>query len=283
MLYLGEVNSLCFFKKTMYGVFLKHVDGEEEVLLPNKYVPKNVRLGDSIDVFLYTDSEDRIVATTRNPKIFLGKFAVLEVKDVTKFGSFLDWGLEKDLFLPFAEQDGKVRKGDLVTVCLCLDESTRRLFASAKLKEFGNRKITVKEGQEVDLVVGEESDLGYSVIINNAYTGLLFFNKVFQRLSKGEKVKGFIEKIRSDGKIDVSLQKKGYAQVIDSIDLFLKKLEENGGVLYLTDKSDPELIIQKLSMSKKVFKKCLGSLYKQRKIKIETDRIVLCSTLEQSL
>lgn len=277
MLCLGEVNSLHVFKKTIFGIFLRDSGDDQEVLLPNKYVPKDLNLGDSIDVFLYTDSEDRIVATTLVPKIFLDEFAVLEVKDVTKFGSFLDWGLEKDLFLPFAEQDGRVQRGDKVMVCLCLDDETGRLFASAKIKEFSNQEITVKEGDEVDLLIGEESDIGYQVIINDFYIGLLFFNKIFRPLSKGDKVKGFIEKIRDDDKIDVSLQKKGYIQVVDSQGLLLKKLKENNGILYLTDKSDPELIIQELLMSKKVFKKCLGALYKQRKIKIEEDRIVLCS------
>jgi predicted RNA-binding protein (virulence factor B family) len=277
MLCLGKVNCLYVLKKTIYGIFLKDPDSDQEVLLPNKYVPRDLDVGDSIDVFLYTDSEDRIVATTLTPKISLDGIAVLEVKDVTKFGSFLDWGLEKDLFLPFAEQDGRVQKGDKVTVCLCLDERTDRLFASAKIKGFSNRDITVKEGDEVDLLIGGASDLGYQVVINNTYLGLVFYNKIFRPLSKGERIKGFIEKVRDDGKIDVSLQKKGYIQVVDSQDLLLRKLQENNGVLYLTDKSDPEAIVQELLMSKKVFKKCLGALYKQRKIKIELDRIVLCS------
>ncbi len=277
MFCLGKVNSLYFFKKTIFGIFLRGNDSDEEVLLPNKYVPKDINLGDSIDVFLYTDSEDRIVATTRTPKIFLGEVGVLEVKDTTRFGSFLDWGLEKDLFLPFAEQDGRLQIGDKVTVCLCLDERTGRLFASAKIKGFSNLEITVKEGDEVDLLIGEESDLGYQVVINNIYIGLVFFNKIFRPLCKGDKVKGFVEKVRDDGKIDVSLQKKGYSQVIDAQESLLKKLQENNGVLHLTDKSDPEMIVQQLLMSKKVFKKSLGALYKQRKIKIETDRIVLCS------
>ncbi|MBS0628179.1 MAG: GntR family transcriptional regulator [Verrucomicrobia bacterium] len=277
MLYLGKMNSLYFFKKTMFGIFLRGSANDEEVLLPNKYVPKNWDHKSPIEVFLYTDSEDRIVATNLIPKIFLHQFAVLEVKDVTKFGSFLDWGLEKDLFLPFAEQDGKVQKGDKVMVCLCLDQTTNRLFASAKVKDFCNRSIKLKEGDEVDLLIGEKSDLGYQALINNQYIGLIFYDKIFRPLYKGDKVKGFIEKIREDGKIDLSLQKKGYDQVIDSQEILLKKLQENNGVLYLTDASDPKLIAKELLMSKKVFKKSLGALYKARKIKIEIDRIVLCS------
>lgn len=277
MLRLGKINSLSLFEETEYGVYLRDSEGDHEVLLPNKYVPKNLDLGASIDVFLYTDSEDRIVATTLRPKIFLHEVAVLEVKDVVTFGSFLDWGLEKDLFLPLGEQEGRVQKGDKVTVCLRLDEKTNRLFASAKIKKFTNKEITVKEGDEVDLIIGKKSDLGYQVIINNTYIGLIFFDKIFRPLCKGDKVKGFIEKVREDGKIDVSLQKKGYIQVVDSQGLLLKKLQENNGVLYLTDNSDPKSITKELSMSKAVFKKCVGALYKQRKIKIEADRIVLCS------
>jgi predicted RNA-binding protein (virulence factor B family) len=275
MLSLGEMNSLVFFKETIFGVFLKDPDSHEEVLLPNKYVPKDLGPGDSIDVFLYTDSEDRVVATTLTPKIYLDEIALLEVKETTKIGSFLDWGLEKDLFLPFSEQDGRVQRGDKILVCLCLDESTNRLFASAKIKKLRNPKITLQEEEEVDLLIGDASDLGYQVIINNFYIGLLFFNKVFRPLHKGDQIRGFIEKIREDGKIDVSLQKKGYSHILDSQELLLKKLQDNGGILYLTDKSDSELIIQELQMSKKSFKKSLGALYKERKVKIESDRIVL--------
>lgn len=277
MICLGKINCLRALKKTMFGVFLIGTDENQEILLPQKYVPEDLGYGDAIDVFLYTDSEDRIVATTLTPKIFLDEIATLEVKDVTNFGVFLDWGLEKDLFLPFSEQDGRILKGDKVTVCLCLDKNTDRLFASAKIKKLTQGKITVKEGDEVDLLVDRETGLGYQVVINNLHLGLIFFNEVFRPLHKGDKVRGFIKAIREDGKIDVSLQKKGYIHVVDSQSLVLKKLQENNGVLYLTDKSDPEIITQKLLMSKKVFKKCIGALYKERKIKIEEDRIVLCS------
>ena len=276
MLYLGKMNSLRAFKKTVFGMFLRAIDGDQEVLLPKKYVPDDLNLDDSIDVFLYADSEDRLVATTLTPKILLDQIGILEIKDITNFGVFLDWGLDKDLFLPFSEQDGRVVVGDKVTVCLCLDERTNRLFASAKIKELAERKLTVEEGQEVDLLVDRETEIGYQVIINNIHVGLVFFNEVFQPLKKGDSVKGFIKAIREDGKIDVSLQKKGYAHIVDSQDLLLKKLEEKGGVLYLTDKSDSQIIVRELLMSKKAFKKCVGALYKQRKISIENDRIVLC-------
>jgi len=277
MLSLGKVNSLCVRKKTTFGLYLAKVNGDQEVLLPNKYVPEDLKIGDSIDVFLYTDSEDRIIATTLTPKIHLHHLSVLKVKDVTKIGAFLDWGLEKDLFLPFAEQENRVQKGDQVAVCLRLDKRTDRLFASAKINGTTQREVTVKEGEEVDLQIGRKSELGYQVIINHLHVGLLFHSEVFRALSQGDRVKGFIKCIREDGKIDVSLQKQGYAQVVDSQVFLLEKLQENDGVLPLTDKSDPEEVARELRMSKKVFKKCVGALYRQKKIKIEADRIVLCS------
>ena len=277
MLYLGKINSLRVLRNATCGMFLGD-DGDEEVLLPNKYVPEHLDIDHLIDVFLYTDSEDRIVATTLTPKILLHKFAVLTVKNITKIGAFLDWGLDKDLLLPLSEQQERFLEGDKVTVCLCYDEETDRLFASARINECTDHKLTVREGEEVDLLIDRKSDLGWQVVINDRHTGLIFFDKIFKLIQKGDRVKGFIEKIREDGKIDVSLQKRGYSQVEDSQGLLLKKLQENNGVLHLTDKSDAKLISQELGMSKKVFKKCVGALYKQRKIKIESDRIVLSNT-----
>ena len=275
MLYLGKMNSLSALKSTVHGMFLGEPEGDLEVLLPKKYVPDDLDIDDEIDVFLYTDSEDRPVATTLTPKVLLHQMAVLEVKDVTSFGAFLDWGLDKDLFIPFREQEGHAAVGDKITICLCYDEQTDRLFASAKIKGLLERTITVAEGDEVDLLIDRKTDIGYQVIINHLHMGLIFFDKIFRPLSKGDTMKGFVDTIREDGKIDISLQKKGYTQVIDSQDVVLNKLKENKGVLYLTDKSDSKEIVQQLLMSKKNFKKCLGSLYKQRKINIEKDRIVL--------
>ena len=272
---LGKINSLRALRNTPFGMFLGDDEDDQEVLLPNKYVPKDLEIDHLIDVFLYTDSEDRIVATTLTPKLFLDQFAVLEVKDVTNIGSFLDWGLEKDLLLPFSESWGRPYTGDEVTVCLCLDEERGRLFASAYINDWTDEELTVKEGEEVDLLVDRESDLGWQVVINNRHIGLIFSNKIFRPLYQGDRIKGFIDNIRKDGKIDVSLQKQGYSQVKDSQALLLEKLQENNGVLCLTDKSDANLISYELEMSKSVFKKCVGALYKQRKIKIESDCIVL--------
>jgi predicted RNA-binding protein (virulence factor B family) len=258
-------------------MFLGGEEDDQDVLLPRKYVPADLRVDDLIDVFLYTDSEDRLVATTRIPKIQLQEITVLTVKDVMNFGAFLDWGLDKDLFLPLSEQKKKVAVGDKVTVCLLLDDRTDRLYATAKVKNRMKKEMTVEEGEEVELQIERKTELGYSVIINNIHEGLIFFNKVFQPLHTGDRIKGFIENIRNDGKITVCLQKRGYAHVVDKQDIVLEKLKGNHGILYLTDKSDPEEIIKELLISKSVFKKCIGALYKQKKIKIEDDRIVLLS------
>ena len=274
-MYLGKFNTLYALRRASCGIFLGESDGDQDVLLPNKYIPDSLELDGAIDVFIYKDSEDRIIATTLTPKILLHQFATLEVTEVNGIGAFLDWGLEKDLFLPFREQMSLVQKGDKVTVFLYLDEKTDRLVASAKVRKFAEEDVDLKEWEEVDLLIDRKSDLGFQVIINNKYIGLLFANEVFQPLSKGDRVKGFIKNIREDGKIDVSLQKQGYNKIGDSQELLLKKLQENGGVLHLTDKSDAGLIVQKLKMSKKVFKKTVGALYKQRKIKIESDCIIL--------
>jgi uncharacterized protein len=275
MFQLGLVNTLYAFNKTVHGMFLREDNGDEDVLLPTKHLPKDLELDETIDVFLYTDSEDRIIATTLTPKILLHQFATLEVKDVTRIGCFLDWGLEKDLLLPFSEHKGKLEAGDKITVFLFLDEETDRLIASAKIQEFVETKISVEEGEEVDLLIDRESELGFQVVINDKHIGLIFSNEVFQPLNKGDRIKGFIKNIREDGKIDVSLQKKGYKQIEDSQDILLKALQDNDGILYLTDKSDPDMIKKKVLMSKKAFKKAIGALYKQRKIKIEDDHIAL--------
>lgn len=276
MLYLGKFNKLNALHKTAHGMFLGEADGNQKVLLPNKYVQDSLRVGDEIDVFLYTDSEDRLVATTATPKILLHRYAVLEVTDLANFGAFLDWGLDKDLLLPFSEQNGWVKKGDRVTVFLDFDDKTDRLVASAKIDEFIDPEVTVAVGEEVELLVERQSELGYQVIINDKHIGLVYSNEVFQPLLRGDRVTGYIKMIRDDGKIDVSLQKQGIERMSDDQEALLKKLKDNGGVLYLTDKSDPKLIARKVQLSKKAFKRSVGSLYKARKIAIEADRIVLC-------
>lgn len=279
MIKLGLINTLEVLRDTSVGLFLG--DESQEVLLPNRYVPDGVDVGDSLDVFIYTDSEDRPVATTLTPKIKLGEFACLEVKDVTAFGAFLDWGLAKDLLVPTNEQMERMQSGEMHVVYLYLDEKTNRLAASTKLKNFLKTDTVVKEGHEVNLLVCRHSELGIQVLINDSHLGLLYHDQVFKPLHIGDKVKGYIKLIREDGKIDVSLQKTGYVQIEDSQQLILDALKKNKGSLNLSDKSDPKEIYAKLGISKSVFKKAIGGLYKRQLITIEDTRIVLKPQISQ--
>jgi predicted RNA-binding protein (virulence factor B family) len=276
MLKLGLVNALEVLRETSVGLFLG--DENHEVLLPNKYVPEDVQVGDTLEVFIYTDSEDRPVATTLKPKIQLGEFACLEVKQVTDFGAFLDWGLAKDLLVPSKEQMEKMKPREFHVVYMYLDEKTNRLAASSRLKNYLKTGVEVKEGDEVNLMVCRHSELGIQVLINDSHLGLLYHDQVFKRLKVGDRLPGYIKLIREDGKIDVSLQKIGYAQVVDSQQTILDYLKKNKGTLNLTDKSDPKEISNKLGMSKSTFKKAIGGLYKIQKIRIEETKIVLICT-----
>lgn len=265
MVAIGDYNDLEIIKQVDFGVYLDSEDGE--ILLPAKYLPAQYQLGDRIRVFVYRDSEDRIIATTLEPKAKVGDFAALPVKDATNYGAFLDWGLEKDLFVPFSNQRDKMQPGRTYLVYLYLDENSDRIVATAKYEKYLRQDSPqLSEGQEVDLLVAGFSDLGIKVIINNQYLGMLYKNEVFRPLSVGEKTRGYIRKIREDHKIDVSLQKAGYEEVTDAADLVLDKLKAAGGKLALSDKSSPEEIYAALGMSKKTFKKAIGSLYREGKI-----------------
>ena len=265
MVAIGDYNDLEIIKQVDFGVYLDSDDGE--ILLPAKYLPAQYQLGDRIRVFVYRDSEDRIIATTLEPKAKVGDFAALPVKDATNYGAFLDWGLEKDLFVPFSNQRDKMQPGRTYLVYLYLDENSDRIVATAKYEKYLRQDSPqLSEGQEVDLLVAGFSDLGIKVIINNQYLGMLYKNEVFRPLSVGEKTRGYIRKIREDHKIDVSLQKAGYEEVTDAADLVLDKLKAAGGKLALSDKSSPEEIYAALGMSKKTFKKAIGSLYREGKI-----------------
>lgn len=275
MIEIGRMNSLRAFRQAKQGWYLRNPEGQE-VLLPNKYVPEGFKEDDELDVFIFNDSEDRITATTATPKIQLNDFAYLQVKEVNKFGAFLDWGLEKDLLVPFSEQQKKMLKDEYYLVYMYLDARTERLVASSKLDQFLEKEnIDLEVGQEVDLIIGEFSELGAKVIINKQYNGLIFQNEIFQKLRPGDRVKGFIKQLREDKKIDVSLQQQGYAGVAPNAEKILEKLNAEGGFLALNDKSDPKLIQDQLEMSKKTFKKAIGGLYKQKLIKIEKDGIYL--------
>ena len=275
MIEIGRMNSLRAFRQAKQGWYLRNPEGQE-VLLPNKYVPEGFKEDDELEVFIFNDSEDRITATTATPKIQLNDFAYLQVKEVNKFGAFLDWGLEKDLLVPFSEQQKKMLKDEQYLVYMYLDARTERLVASSKLDQFLEKEnIELEVGQEVDLIIGEFSELGAKVIINKQYSGLIFQNEIFQKLRSGDRVKGFIKQLREDKKIDVSLQQQGYAGVAPNAEKILEKLNAEGGFLALNDKSDPKLIQDQLEMSKKTFKKAIGGLYKQKLIKIEKDGIYL--------
>lgn len=275
MLDLGVKNTLRILRGTGVGMFLGDDEGND-VLLPKKYIPDDVIVGDDIEVFIYRDSEDRIIATTLEPKIQLNEFAYLQVKAVTQVGAFLDWGLEKDLFVPFREQNKKMEVDKWYAVYLYLDEDTDRLVASCKVNRFFEKEnIDLTIGQEVDILVFEETDLGMNAVINNRYKGLIYENEIFQRIKIGTRTKAYVKNIRDDKRIDLSLQKQGYANVEPNAERILEKLKANNGFLDVTDKSDANYIMYQLEMSKKTFKKAVGALYRQRLIRIEDDGIYL--------
>lgn len=276
MINIGQINHLRAVRSTDNGVYLTDEEGSGEVLLPNKYVPEDIAEGKVLEVFIFNDSEDRITATTATPKIKLHEFACLQVRDVTHVGAFLDWGLEKDLLVPFKEQPGRMVKGGWYMVFLYLDAETDRLVASGRYQKFLQKEnIDLKPGEEVNLIIDDETDLGVNVIVNHRFRGLIYQNELFQKIRRGDKRTGFIKNVREDGKIDVTLQKPGYGKVEPNAEKILARLKDNQGYLRLTDKSDPDDIAEILEMSKKTFKKAVGALYKQRLIRLENDGIYL--------
>jgi len=275
MIEIGNYNTLKVLRETSVGAFLGDDEGHE-VLLPGKYVPGEISVDSEIEVFVYRDSEDRLVSTNLRPKIQLHQFAVLQAVMVNQIGAFLDWGLEKNLFVPFREQGTKMLKGRWYMVYLYLDEQTDRLVASAKINRFlNNEQLTVKEGDEVEVMIWETTDLGVNVIINNLHKGLVYHNEFFAQVTPGDIRKGYISKIRDDHKIDVQLQMPGVGNIEPSAARILEILQTKEGFLSLTDNSEPEEIARHLEMSKKTFKKAIGSLYKQKIVMIEKDGIRL--------
>ena len=274
MLEIGVYHTLKIDRETKVGLFL--VNEKEEVLLPNKYVPADFKIGDDITVFVYLDHEERPVATTIKPYITVNNFGVLKVNYINKFGAFLDWGLEKDLFVPFKEQARPMEKDKRYVVHLYIDSKTNRLVASSKINQFLDiEPLDVEPNQEVDLMVTHITDIGINVIINGKFKGLAYKNEVFDTISPGYKTKGYIKTIRPDGKIDVSFRKLGFEAIDDSAQQILDALKQNDGSLKLNDNSHPEEIKSVLKMSKKTFKKAIGSLYKQKLIDINNEGIQL--------
>ena len=275
MLFLGKYNDLTIERLTSVGFYLSEPEGEE-VLLPKKYITEDMQVGDTLRVFVYKDSEDRPIATTETPALLRNEFGYLEVRDVNEYGAFLDWGLEKDLFVPFSEQVVKMKKGEKHIVFLFLDRRTDRLLATAKWRQnLSNERLLVKEGDEVDLLVAERTDLGYNMIVNNFHIGLLYMNEVFKKITVGDRLKGYVKLIREDNKIDLTLEKIGYERIGQQAQIVLDLLKKQGGFLPLTDKTSPEVIRHQLEMSKKDFKKAIGGLYKQGVITLEETGIRL--------
>lgn len=281
MLKIGKYNTLTILRDTKVGLFLgnpeKDPEGIHDVLLPNKYVPKEFEIGEEINVFVYLDHEERPVATTLVPYILLNEFALLRVNYVNKVGAFMDWGLEKDILVPYKEQARPMEKGKRYLVYLYMDEKTNRLVASSKTNQFlNNDEITVEKGEEVDLIVSHITDLGINVIINEKHKGLLYKDEVYdESIRTGDRMRGYIKNIRPDHKIDVSLQQQGYANIEPNAERILDELRASRGFLRLNDNSHPEDIKTVLKMSKKTFKKAIGALYKEKLIEIKEDGIYL--------
>ncbi len=275
MVEFGKNNSLRVIKEVDFGVYLDG-DTDGEILMPIRYVPANCKVGDYVDVFLYLDSEDRPIATTEKPYAQVDEFAMLRVKSVNKIGTFLDWGIMKDLLVPFREQKVTMIEGRSYLVYIYVDEETKRIVASAKLNKFVDKSLPeYSVGQEVELVIESETDLGYKAIINNRHWGILYENEVFEQLAKGLKIKGFIKKIRTDNKIDLALHPLGYEKVDPLTQMILDELIKEGGFIPVSDKSDAEEVYRVFGISKKSFKQALGALYKRRLITLSPDGIRL--------
>jgi uncharacterized protein len=275
MVKIGKISTLEVVKFTEQGAYL---DGGPygEILLPNRYVPKECKEEDELEVFIYFDSEDRIVASTDFPKVKADEFGYLKVVSVTPFGAFLDWGLPKDLLAPFREQAEKMEQDKSYLVRVYVDHTTGRIVASSKINKYLDKEeIDFFEGNEVDLIISNQTDLGFNAIINGRHLGILYFNEIFKPIKTGDKIKGFIKKIREDGKIDLSLEKQGYDKVDQVSTEILEKLKASNNYLPYSDKTDPEVIKADLAISKKTFKKAIGMLYKNKLITIEEDGIRL--------
>lgn len=272
---LGAYNRLKVVKEVPFGLYLDGGD-EGEILLPSRYVPQGCRPGDELDVFIYLDQEERLVATTQQPLAQVGQFACLKVAWINKHGAFLDWGLMKDLFLPFSEQRQRLEVGRWCVVYVYVDEESFRIVASAKVERFLSREpADYAAGQEVDILVWQKTELGYKVIADNRYAGLIYADEIFRPVSMGMKLKAYVKQVRPDGKLDLSLQKPGRAQVEDFAAILLEHIRHSGGNLPLTDKSPADEIYALFGVSKKTFKKAVGDLYKRRLVVLLPDSIRL--------
>lgn len=272
---LGKFNTLEVVKQVDFGMYL---DGEEEgeILLPNRYVPDDCKVGDWLSVFLYLDIDERLIATTLTPLVQLGEFACLEVAWVNEFGAFLNWGLMKDLFVPFSEQKMKMQVGKKYVVHAHLDEESYRIVASAKVDRYLSKELaTYQPDDEVDILIWQKTDLGFKAIIDNQYSGLLYDGEIFQPLYTGMTLKAFVKQVREDGKIDLVLQKPGFEKIDDFSKELLEYIKKSGGRITLNDKSPADAIYDTFGVSKKTFKKAVGDLYRRHLIVLEDNGIVL--------
>lgn len=269
MIKTGLFLDLTFHRDTPQGWYLVDELGVE-VLLPNKYCPAEAIEGDIINVFIYRDSEDRLTATTRVPKIEFNEFACLEVVATTPFGAFVDWGMEKDLFVPFKEQHQRLVEGEHAVVYLFRDEVTDRLLASTKVSKWLEKtEVPLGFNSEVDLLCYEETEIGFRMIVNQKYQGMVFKNEIFQSIEVGDSLKGYVRAIHETGSIDLSLTPIGRKKVPGLAGIILAAIEDEGGFLPMTDKTSPEIIYARFGISKKAFKEAVGTLYKNRDILIE--------------
>ena len=282
MVEIGKYNTLKIVKDLDFGVYLDGGD-DLEILLPARYVPRNVKPGDEVEVFIYHDNEGRIIATTAKPLAIVGEFQWMECKSVNDMGAFLEWGLMKDLLVPFREQKMPMREGKWYLVYVHLDHVTKRIVASARVDKFLDNVPSVYEfNQEVDLLVADETEIGYKVIINNLHWGLVYHNEIYRRLERGEHLKGYIKEVREDEKIDVSLTRLGYEKVEGIAGIILDALKVQNGFLPVHDKSPAEEIYSLFGCSKKSFKQAIGALYKKKLISIEPAGIRLIETEDTS-
>lgn len=265
---LGIVNKLKINRFTPPGAFLEDVDGNE-VLLPNKYVEEHFQLEDEVDVFVFKDSENRIVATTEIPHLYLGDFRYLNVIHVNPYGAFVDWGLDKDLLVPFSEQLHRLEQEEKYLFSLQYDHATDRLYGTMRVKKLLEPCLEDLTGQEVSIMICEENALGISVIVNNRYDGLIFRNNISKILPRGAFTNAYVRLVREDGKIDIQFEPLTFEKFDQASAFLLEQLQANGGYLPLNDRSGPDDIREELGMSKKLFKQAVGKLYKQQKITIE--------------
>ena len=272
---LGKYNQLEVVKEVDFGVYLNGGD-DGEILLPSRYVPEGCKPGDMLNVFIYLDNEERLIATTLQPKVQVDEFACLEVAWVNEFGAFLDWGLMKDLFVPFREQKMKMQKGHRYVVHAHVDEDSYRIMASAKVEKFLSKEMPpYQPGEEVEVMAWQKTDLGFKVIVDNLYGGLVYQKEIYKPLEPGMKMTAYVRQVREDGKIDLTLQKDGLQKVGDFAEVLLQFIKDQGGHTHLNDKSAAEDIYEAFGVSKKTFKKAVGDLYKKRLILLVEDGIRL--------